>query len=198
MTTSTAKAKRIMPPEGLYHRHPISVDIYHRMGEAGIIEPELRVELIKGELIDMAPIGSRHAGKVKRLLDVLTAQLHGRAIIAAQDPIVLGEYSEPQPDIAVLRFREDYYEQAHPSPTDIYLVIEVADTTVRYDREVKIPLYAEHGIPEAWLLDLEQKRLEIYHDPKEGEYQHVDFYRSGQVALQTFPSVAVDLREVLS
>jgi Uma2 family endonuclease len=110
----------------------------------------------------------------------------------------LGEYSEPQPDIAVLRFREDYYEQAHPSPTDIYLVIEVADTTVRYDREVKIPLYAEHGIPEAWLLDLEQKRLEIYHDPKAGEYQHVDFYRSGQVALQTFPSVAVDLREVLS
>jgi Uma2 family endonuclease len=105
----------------------------------------------------------------------------------------LGEYSELQPDIAVLRFQEDYYEQAHPSSTDIYLVIEVADTTVRYDREVKIPLYAEHGIPEAWLLDLEQKRLEIYHDPKEGEYQHVDFYRSSQVALQTFPSVAVDL-----
>lgn len=195
MTTPTAK--QTMSPEGLYRRHPISVDAYHRMGEAGILAPDLRVELIEGKLIDMAPIGSRHAGKVKRLLDVLTTQLHSKAIVAAQDPIVLGEYSEPQPDIVVLRFREDYYETAHPGPADVYLVIEVSDTTVRYDREVKIPLYARHGIPEAWLLDLEQKRLEVYHSPKEGEYQHVDFYRSGQVTLRAFPSVAIDLNAVL-
>jgi Uma2 family endonuclease len=154
-------------------RYRLTADDYHRLATAGILGEDDRVELIEGELIEMAPIGSRHASKVKRLIALLSEALHGRAIVAAQDPVALGNFSEPQPDIAVLRPRDDYYEQAHPGPDDVLLLIEVADTSACYDREVKMPLYARHGIPEVWLLDLEKAWVEVYVEPSEDRYLHV-------------------------
>ena len=129
-------------------RHRLTVQQYHHMGEAGILRQDARVELIQGELIDMTPIGSKHAGKVNRLQALLARALQDRAIITVRNPLILGTESEPQPDVMVLRSREDYYESSHPRPQDVLLLIEVADTSDRYDREVKLPLYARHGIPE--------------------------------------------------
>ncbi|MDQ3564751.1 MAG: Uma2 family endonuclease [Pseudomonadota bacterium] len=122
-----------------FHRHRLTVDDYQRMGEAGILDRNARVELIAGEIIDMAPIGSLHAGTVKRLIRMLERTVGDAAVLSVQDPIVLGPYSEPEPDVALLKPREDFYTTAHPVPDDVLLIIEVADTTVRYDREVKVP-----------------------------------------------------------
>jgi Uma2 family endonuclease len=143
-------------------RHRLTVEDFHRMGRAGLFVPEARMELIEGEIIDRAPIGSAHASRGRRLADLLTTQLHGKAVIAVQDPVRLDDRSEPQPDVAVLRYCEDFYAAAHSCPGDILLIIEVADTTARFDREVKIPLYARHCIPEVWLLDLETGTMEVY------------------------------------
>jgi Uma2 family endonuclease len=178
-------------------KHLISVEDYHKMGEAGLFESGARIELIDGELFDMTPIGTQHASTVTRLTDILTDGLRGKAIISVQNPIVLGAQSEPQPDLAVLEKKKDYYASAHPRPGDILLLIEVADTTASRDREIKVPLYARHGIPEVWLIDLEQKRLEVYHGPKAGEYRHVDIYRKEQVSPKGLPDVKIDLNELL-
>lgn len=177
-------------------RHRLTVQQYHRMGAAGILREDARVELIQGELIDMTPIGSKHAGKVNRLQAVLSHALRHRAIVSVQNPVILSTESEPQPDVMVLKIREDFYESSHPRPQDVLLLIEVVDTTERYDREVKVPLYARHGIPEVWLLDLQEERLEVYHGPEGGEYLHVDFHRSGQVSPKAFPDLSLDLSAI--
>ena len=170
----------------------LTVDDYHKMGEAGILGEDDRVELIEGELIDMAPIGSGHASDVMRLNMLLSTAVAGRAIISPQNPIRLGAHSEPQPDIAVLRYRNDFYEASHPQPADVLLLIEVAETTIRYDREVKIPLYARHGIPEVWLIDLQQERVEIYLQPSsEGYRQILRPGKSERIALSLLPDVSI-------
>lgn len=149
--------------------HNLTVSEYERMGENGIFPPDARVELIEGEIIEMSPIGSRHAACVDLITEVFNEQLRGRAIVRAQNPIVLDDFSEPQPDITVLRFRPDRYRAAHPRPEDILLVIEVSDTTVQYDR--LMPLYARAGIPEALLFNLPDDRLEYFSHPEMGAYQ---------------------------
>src|ERR671938_544657 len=131
-----------------------SVDEYYRMGEAGILTEDDRVELIEGEIIEMSPIGSRHAACVNRLNTLLGRHLRQTAIVSVQNPIRLDAYSEPEPDVALLRPRADYYESGHPTPADALLIVEVADTSADYDRIIKLPLYAKAGIPEAWLVDL--------------------------------------------
>ncbi len=151
----------------------LTVDDYHKIGQAGILHEDDRVELIDGELIEMAPIGSDHSGTVIQLTALISAALAGRALLSTQNPLRLGKYSEPQPDIAILRFRDDFYRRAHPQPEDVLVLIEVADTTVHYDREVKIPLYARHGVPEVWLIDLQQERVEIYLQPGSNGYLQV-------------------------
>jgi Uma2 family endonuclease len=135
--------------------HRLSVGDYYRMAEAGILAPDARVELIEGEVLDMAPIGTRRNGCVNFLSNTLVAALHERAIVQTQGPIRLDEYSEPQPDLALLRPRPDFYGSAHPTPADVLLVSEVADTTLAFDRDVKVPIYARFGIPEVWLVDIE-------------------------------------------
>ncbi|GIX47745.1 MAG: hypothetical protein KatS3mg131_1956 [Candidatus Tectimicrobiota bacterium] len=128
---------------------------YHKLAEAGILSEDERVELIEGEIVAMAPIGSRHAGAVKRLLDqFIPLQAARRVLLSVQDPIRLGEHSEPQPDVALLRPRPDFYAAEHPGPEEVLLVVEVAETSAEYDREVKVPLYARFGVPEVWLVDL--------------------------------------------
>ena len=152
-------------------QHLLTVGDFYKMGEAGILGPDDRVELIEGALIDMAPIGSPHAGMVTRLIHLFARLLDGRAVLSPQNPLRLDEHSEPQPDLSVLRAREDFYADAHPGPADVLLLIEVADTSVRFDRETKVPLYARHGVPEVWLIDLNARRVEVYRAPTGGAYR---------------------------
>jgi Uma2 family endonuclease len=176
-------------------RHRLKVEDFHKMGSAGILTEDDRVELIEGELIDMAPIGSEHAGVVYLLTQLITLAAGQAAIVGAQNPLILGEYSEPQPDILVLRPREDYYRKAHPRPEDVLLLIEVADSTVRFDRKVKIPLYARHNVPEVWLVDLAQRCVEVYRlpQPDAGLYQQVSRYAEGILTPERIGTVAVDM-----
>lgn len=145
--------------------HRLTVAAYRRMGEVGILGPELRTELIEGEIVELTPIGPTHGGTVNFLNKRLNEQAGSGIIVSVQNPLELNEHSEPQPDLMLLRPRADYYRTAHPKPGDVALVIEVADTTLRYDREVKLPLYARAGIPEAWLVDLGARRLTAYRQP---------------------------------
>jgi len=179
----------------IYQHHRLTVADYHRMGQVGIFSADDRVELIEGEIIDMAPIGSEHAGTVKFLANALRIAVGGRAIISVQDPIFLDRYSEPEPDVALLKPRNDFYRSAHPRPEDVLLIIEVADTTLRYDREIKAPLYARHGIPELWIVDLENRCLEVFRAPAEAVYQEVKgIERAGVLTPVALPDVSIDLK----
>jgi Uma2 family endonuclease len=146
-------------------RHVISVDAFHQMGETGILGPADRVELIDGEIIDMSPIGVLHAA----IVDVLARHFGRRAgeavFIRCQNPLRLDDISEPEPDIAILRPRADLYTTAHPGPTDVLLVIEVADTSLAYDLGTKVPLYARHGVPEVWVIDAATRRTRVFREP---------------------------------
>jgi Uma2 family endonuclease len=135
-------------------KYRFTVKDYHRMAEADIFEPDDRVELVDGEVVTMSAIGTRHAACVTRLSHLLWARIGDRAIVSVQCPIQLGEFSEPQPDLAIVRLRENFYADHHPTPPDIYLVIEVADTSLRHDLARKAPLYVAGGIPEVWVVDL--------------------------------------------
>ena len=155
-------------------RHRLTVADYYRMGEAGILAPDARVELIDGEIIDMPPIGSPHAGSVNHLVKLLAQAVGDHAVLLVQNPVVLGDHSSPQPDLALARPRADFYASGHPQPGDLMLVVEVADTSLRFDRDDKIPLYARHGIPEVWLVDLKARRLVRYRNPQQGAYALID------------------------
>jgi Uma2 family endonuclease len=145
--------------------HRLSVADYHRMGETGILGPDLRTELLDGEVIEMPPIGHPHAGTVKYIANRLKETVVVTAVVAVQDPVWLDDRTEPLPDIALLRPLPDYYRSAHPGPADVILLIEVADTSLEYDRQVKLPRYARAGIPEVWLVDLTGRRLSIHRGP---------------------------------
>ena len=172
---------------------------FHRMGEAGILSEDDRVELLEGEIIEMTPIGSRHAACVSRLNRILTSQLGPTAIVSVQNPIRLNDRSEPQPDIALLKPRPDFYAEAHPKPDDILLVIEVADTSVELDRETKLPLYAKAGIPEVWIVALTQRSVEIYRQPDAQGYNSISRLNDLEQAIpEAFPKLRIPVREILS
>lgn len=178
-------------------RHKLSIADYHRMGDAGILHPTARVELIEGEIIDMAPIGSLHASVVATLAELLVVQVRGRAIVFTQNPVTLPPNSEPQPDIALLKPRTDRYRDALPLAADTLLVIEVADTTLQYDREVKMPLYARHGIPEAWLFDLRGGTVNVYLEPGDAGYgKGLRRQRHETIAPTLLPEVRLPLGEI--
>lgn len=152
-------------------RHKLSLEDYYKMGEAGILGEDSRVELIEGELIDMAPIGSRHVRAVNILTELLVPQARGVAVVSVQNPVSLPPDNGPQPDIALLKPRADNYGDSLPTAQDVLLIIEVADTTAKYDREVKAALYARHGIQEFWLVDVQGKAVEIYQEPGSKGYR---------------------------
>jgi Uma2 family endonuclease len=178
---------------------PFTKDEYHRMIEAGILKEDDRVELLGGNIIAMAPIGSRHVACVNRLNHLLTKALGDRAQISIQNPVSLTQYSEPQPDIAVLRPREDFYSAALPGPEDILLIVEVADASAVTDRQDKLPLYARAGIQEVWLVDLGEERIEVCQEPwTDGSYRVRRFSRRGErVNLPTFPGIHVSVDDLL-
>jgi Uma2 family endonuclease len=154
--------------------HRLTVADYYRMAEVGILAPDARVELIDGEIIDMAPPGSSHVAKVAFLTHALVRAADGKALVSVQSPVRLSTYSAPQPDLALLRLRADGYDEHLPQARDVLLIVEVAATSLRFDRDTKLALYARHGIPEVWLVDLGGKRLVRYRAPQQGVYTVVD------------------------
>jgi len=176
-------------------RHRLTVDDYHRMADAGIFGQHDRIELIDGELIDMAPIGQGHAGMVGGLAEALFIACAGRAIVWPQNPIRIDRWSEPQPDLALLRRRPDFYATGErPGPADVLLLIEVADSSLAFDRRVKLPLYARAGIAEFWIVDLKRRVLEVHRSPTGDGYADTSTHQPGdQVALALIPEIVVKL-----
>lgn len=179
--------------------HRFTVDEYHRMGEVGIFSEDDRVELLAGDIVEMSPIGPLHASTVDRLNALFSSQLGREVIVRVQNPLLLRtEDSEPQPDVALLRPRPDFYARSHPEAQDVYLVIEVADSSVEADREVKFPIYARAGMPEAWLLDVATERLEVYRHPTPDGYQDIRLLQRGEsVAPQAFPALVLTVDVLL-
>ncbi len=171
---------------------------FYQMGESGILGEDDRVELIDGEIIDMAPIGSRHWSVVNRLHRLIERVVGDAAIVSSQSSFRLDDYSEPQPDIALFRPRADFYATALPTPADTLLVIEVADSSARYDRQIKLPLYARRGVPEFWIVDLDANLLRLYHEPRGDDYLRSSATPApGFVSIASLPGITVDLSGLL-
>ncbi|MGE3908076.1 MAG: Uma2 family endonuclease [Chloroflexota bacterium] len=170
---------------------------YHRMAQTGILPPNARVELIDGEILEMSPIGRRHKATVDRVSHFFSRHVGDVAIVRVQSSVVLGEHQEPEPDISLLRFRADFYSESDESPEDIFLVVEVADTSEGYDRRTKAPLYARYGIPELWIADVNRDVLAVYRDPTPHGYHSTQVYRPGDVVTPlAFPDLTVPVRAI--
>ncbi len=176
-------------------RHRLTVHDYHRMADAGIFGEDDRIELIDGDLIDMAPIGSEHAAVVNRMNEAFVLACAGRAIVSIQNPIRIDDLSEPQPDVAILRRREDFYATGgHPGPADILLLVEAADSSLRFDKTVKLPLYARAGIAKLWIVDLKRRFVDAYRRPAADGYRERTKHRTGEeLALVLAPEIVVRL-----
>ncbi len=155
----------------------INVNEYYKMAEVGILKPDDRVELINGEIFQMAPIGSRHAAIVDRLARKLNQLLPNQVNIRVQNPIRFDINNEPEPDISLLKYKDDDYASAHPIPSDVLAVIEVASSSIRFDREVKAPLYASNGIREYWIIDLDINQIEVFSNPQGDSYTEIRIFR---------------------
>jgi Uma2 family endonuclease len=179
-------------------RHLITVDEYYRMAEAGILSEDDRVELIDGEIIDMAAIGIKHALCVDRLSKLLNRLLPEEILVRVQNPIYLNQRSEPQPDLALLKPQDYSRRKHHPGPDDVLLVIEVSDTTLTFDRKVKVPLYARGSIPEVWIVNLQDDSTEVYSQPEGGAYQERQQLQRGQsLSIPGFPDLTLAVDDVL-
>jgi Uma2 family endonuclease len=195
MQTALREANPIMAPHW-----KLTAEDYHRMAEVGILHEDDRVELIEGELIQMTPIGPWHSGLANTLVDMLAYQTRGRAIASVQNPIHLGPGSEPQPDFVLLRHRRDRYKSRLPTSADVLLLVEIADSTLNYDRRVKIPLYARHNIPEYWIINQTDRQIEVFAmpDPALGHYADCRIVAEGQLSPSQFPDINLDVAELLS
>jgi Uma2 family endonuclease len=179
-------------------RRKFTVEEYHKMVESEILTENDRVELIRGEILEMSPIGTKHAACVNRLVNLLVQLLGKQVIVAAQNPVVLNNNSEPQPDVALLKHRDDFYETAHPQSEDIFLLIEVSDSTLMYDREEKIPLYAQAKIIEVWLVDINSQTVEVYQQPTDTGYQLMRKFTAGQnLTILALPDVNITVNQIL-
>jgi Uma2 family endonuclease len=179
-------------------RRRFTAEEFERLAEAGILAEDERVELINGEIVQMSPIGRRHAAGVARIGDLFAERLRRRALVWVQNPVHLGPDQAPQPDVALLRRRADYYRASAPGPADILLVVEVADTSAEYDREVKLPLYGQAGVAEAWLVDLSADRLLVARQPAPDGYRTVAVLGRGeQVVPLAFPDLALPVADLL-
>ncbi len=179
-------------------RRRFTVHEYHRMGQVGILGEDDRLELLEGEIVEMAPIGSRHQAAVDRLTRLFSNRVADAAMVRVQGPVRLAEDSEPQPDLMLLRSRADFYASAHPGPADVLLLVEVSDTSTEYDREVKVPLYARHAIAEVWLVGLESEVVEVYRGPAAQGYQKVSQSVRGQsLSPEFFPGLELPLDDIL-
>jgi len=179
-------------------RRRFTIHEYHRMADAGILRERDPVELLDGEIVEMSPIGRRHMAIVDRLNRLFVRRLGDQVIVRVQGPIVLDDYSEPQPDLALLRFRSNFYADGHPRPPDVLLAIEVSDSSVSYDRTVKLPLYARKHVREVWLVDLKAEVIDVHRRPTVAGYrEHQRFTRGRRISLAAFPRVHFRVADVL-
>jgi len=180
-------------------RHAFSVHDYARMRKIGILTEDDRVELIDGEVRTMSPIGPLHAAIVRRLVKRLIELVGDQAIVSPPNPIQLNDYSEPQPDVAILRLRDDNYQRAHPVAGDVLLIIEVSDTTAQYDRIEKLPRYAAAGIPETWIVDVEQCVVEQYTHPVRDQYARLQkYFPDDMITSPVMPAIALNADDLFA
>ena len=201
----------ILPPDDpvalrdgkLFYQHNgaprrFNVDEYYALAEAGILHPEERVELLAGEIITMAPMLSPHAACIRLFEEMLHESIGRRATKCGQMPLRLNDTYSPEPDYMLLRRRADFYSQGHPTPDDVLLLIEVADSSVRTDRRRKIPSYAQAGIPEVWLADLTQRQVDVYDQPTESGYARMRAVGIDGVLTPTaFPGIIIPVSAIL-
>ncbi len=196
MSTS-APVRPESPLESAPRRWPITVAVVECMLRAGILCEDDPIELIEGELFEMAPTGDWHRGSVNALTRRLAVRLREAATLQVQSSIVLSSSSAPEPDIALLTFRDDDYRSQTPGPGDVLLVVEVSDSTVKFDREVKLPLYARAGIPEVWIVTREPAVIEAYRLPRDGTYTEMRTYLRGDVVSPAaLPDVKIPVADV--
>ncbi|NEX17241.1 MAG: hypothetical protein C1943_11550 [Halochromatium sp.] len=180
-------------------RHRLCRADYQRMAEAGIFSEDDHIELIAGELIDMPPIGDEHAGLTTQLNHLIYRSGVKDALVSVQSPLVLDDHNEPEPDLMLLRFRADYYKRAKPRAADVLLLIEVADSSLSYDRSVKRPLYAQHGIAEVWIVNLQDRVVEVHRDPDGQDYRDSWLARAGdQLQSRQVPDFTLSVSELLA
>jgi Uma2 family endonuclease len=181
-----------------YARYRFTVEEYDEMGRAGILGEDARVELIDGEIVEMSPIKPPHQSHVDRLNDLLVRHAGHVAIVRVQGPFHLDRRSEPQPDVLVLRRRDDYYAGRHPRPDDVLLAIEVADSSLAYDREIKMPRYARNGVVESWIVPVGTDAIDVYREPTPEGYRLVRRFRRGErITLVAAPNVELSVEEII-
>ena len=174
--------------------HRFDIDDYYRMAEAGILSAKDRVELIEGEIVDMAPIGSAHGGTTTCLTSLIArAVADGHVLASVQGPLRLDRHNEPQPDLMLLRPRADFYRTSHPTAADVLLLVEVADSSLAYDRGPKLALYARHGVPEVWVVDLVSRAVEICREPSVDGYAERRRVTEGLATPTLVPELSIDL-----
>ena len=183
--------------EPLRHWH-FTADQYQQMGDAGILAKDARVELLEGEIYERTPIGSWHNGSLNAMLMFFAGKLADRAVVQVQGSFRLSPNSEPEPDLLVLHFRPDFYRSALAGPEDVLLLMEVADASLGYDRDFKLPLYAAAGIGEVWIVNRTDERTEIYREPRAGRYEQVELRERGStVTPLAFPDLTIQVAEIL-
>jgi Uma2 family endonuclease len=188
---------QLLEPIANPHKFLLTTDQYHLMHEAGVFQDGDRLELVNGEIQTMSPIGRKHVACIIRLVKLFEKKLGDRVMVSAQNSVRLDNHAEPQPDIAILKWRDDFYHEALPTPDDILLIIEVADSSIDYDRHVKAPLYAAAGIPEMWLFDVNQKIIEGYSQPSSNGYKLLRRYDEGDhLSILAFPDVTFNWNEL--
>ena len=180
------------------NRRRFTVAEYYAMAEAGVLHPEERVELLDGDVIVMAAVLDWHAFVVDWINENFILRLQGRAQVRIQNPTRLNDYSEPEPDVMLLRRRDDFYRSGHPAPADVLLLIEVSDSSLSFDRNQKLPRYAAAGIPEVWIVNRPDQRIESYADPTGDEYATVRHYGPGEsIAPQAFPDIVLEVDRII-
>ena len=179
-------------------KHRFTTEDYHRMTETGVFRPDDRVELLDGEIFDMSPIGPSHGSVTKRLNQCFHQLAQGRWIVSIRDPVHLETYSEPQPDLMLLKVTPDFYRLRYPLPADVFLLVEIAEASIEYDRQKKLPAYGRAGIREYWIVNLEEKAVEVYREPHLTGYRSRLILHSGDKAHPlAFPDALVDVAELM-
>jgi len=179
-------------------KHLTNLDEWHRLGEANIFPPGSRLELINGEILEMAPIGFNHAGHLRRINKLFSKLIPDNIITSVQDPLQLGDLSEPEPDFMLLKPNDNFYSSRHPNASDVLLLIEVADSSLMFDQNQKLRLYALHNVPEYWLLNLNESCVEVYRQPHGDCYGEKTTLRVGDTAtLSQLNQITINIADIL-
>ena len=187
-----------VPSENFYKKHLTNLAEWKKLGEANIFPPDSHLELINGEILEMAPIGSNHAGHINKLTHLLVQLVSSQAMVSIQNPVQLNDLSEPEPDLMILKPSSDFYSSRHPNASHVLLLIEVADSSLKFDQNQKLRLYALHDIPEYWLLNIQDNCLEVYRQPHNGVYAEKTTLHSGdKITLSQLEDISINLSDIL-